>query len=128
MRYFQSNPNAVKRAARIKAPRQGGEGQRMTGAYPSRSTEPPSIRHSVTSVAAAEAIKPSAAKLRIQVLEAIKRAPDGLTDEEAQRLTGIPGSTQRPRRIELEAAGLIRNSGRTRSTMSGRAAVIWICP
>ena len=98
----------------------------MTLVYPSRYTEPPSVSHSLTSMKAAQEIRPSKAKLQIQVLEAIKHSADGLTDEECQRVTGLQGSTQRPRRIELEIAGLIKNSGRTRETMSGRAAVIWV--
>lgn len=101
----------------------------MTDAYPSRFTEPPYIRHSVTSLQAAEKIKPSKAKLQIQVYEFIKsKGSFGATDEEAQLTLGMQGSTQRPRRIELQVAGKIVDSGRTRATMSGRSATIWIAP
>jgi hypothetical protein len=103
----------------------------MTEAYPSRSTEPPYVRHSVTSERAAEEIRPSAARLRARVLAAIKAAgAAGLTDEECQRITGLEGSTQRPRRGELAepkiGPALIRKANFTRQTSSGRSAVVWI--
>jgi hypothetical protein len=41
-------------------------------------------------------------------------------------LTGIPPSTYRPRRVECVEFGLVRDSGLTRPTKSGRAAVVWI--
>lgn len=41
--------------------------------------------------------------------------------------TSIPmnPSTQRPRRIELQAMGLVSDTGRTRETRAGRNAVVW---
>jgi hypothetical protein len=80
--------------------------------------DPPCQRHSVTSREAADAIKPDA-YLR-------GRGEDGATDEEMQDALGMGGSTQRPRRRELELAETVRNSGRTRRTKSGRNAVVWI--
>lgn len=88
--------------------------------------DPPAQRHSITSVAAADAIKPSAANLRQQVLVFIRASPDGVTDEEIQQGTGIGPSTERPRRIELVKAGAVFDSGRTRATRSGRQAVVWV--
>lgn len=84
---------------------------------------PPCQPHSPTSRAAATAL-PNADTLRSAVLDAIK-AHGGLTDEEVQDTLVMQGSTQRPRRIELVAAGLVVDSGRTRATRSGRQAVVW---
>jgi hypothetical protein len=50
----------------------------------------------------------------------------GATDEEIQDILGMNPSTQRPRRVELVDAGLIRDSGATRKTRSGRPAVVWV--
>jgi hypothetical protein len=38
----------------------------------------------------------------------------------------MAGSTERPRRRELEEAGWIRDSGRTRKTASGHDAIVWL--
>lgn len=81
-------------------------------------------RHSLTSLAAAEAIKPSVTALQARVLAYIKLL-GGATDEELQRGLQLNPSTQRPRRIELVEKGMVRDSGRTRKTASGRNAVIW---
>lgn len=88
---------------------------------------PPAQRHSPTSVAAACAIKPDANTLRAKVLACIQEYGDfGATDERIQEMLGMNGSTQRPRRRELQQAGLIRDSGRTRLTRSNRHAVVWV--
>jgi len=63
--------------------------------------------------------------VREEIFEAIKDAPDGLTDEELQMNLGFIGNTERPRRGELVAAGRIRQSG-TRQTESGRQATVWV--
>lgn len=81
--------------------------------------------HSATSREAATKIRPKA--IRLQVFEVIKFAGDhGRTDVEIQDILLIEGSTQRPRRVELLRAGLIRDSGRTRATASGRQATVWV--
>ena len=85
----------------------------------------PAQRHSPTSVAAAEAIEPSAATLRGKVL-AYLRDSGGATDEEGMAAIGMGGSTWRPRRCELVVRGLVRDSGQTRLTKSGRKAVVWV--
>lgn len=80
-----------------------------------------------TSREAARSIRPLAAGYRADVLAAIRAAgADGLTDDECQRALAMNPSTQRPRRLELEAARLVTDSGRTRLTASGRKAVVWI--
>lgn len=88
---------------------------------------PPAQRHSETSVAAAEAIKPDANRLRAMVYEYIaSRGQDGATDEEGQEALAMQGSTYRPRRVELQAAGRIRKLDATRPTRSGRQAAVWV--
>lgn len=70
--------------------------------------EYPYQRGSETSRLAAERVKPTTAEMqRASMLEAIKAAPDGLTDIEMQRLCRIPGDSQRPRRNELAGRGVI---------------------
>lgn len=89
-------------------------------------TDAPAQRHSETSVAAAEAIKPDKESLRRHLLEWLQeRGLTGATDEEAQDALGMDGNTERPRRRECEDAGLVRDSGTKRRTRSGREAVVW---
>jgi hypothetical protein len=90
---------------------------------------PPSLPyqpHSETSRDAAQGAAPRAVSHRAMVLELLCRKLSGLTDEEIQQALGIkPPGTARARRVELVAAGKVRDSGRTRKTTSGRAAVVW---
>jgi hypothetical protein len=80
----------------------------------------------ITRAAAGVAIRPDAARLRAKVLRYIKsRGADGATDAEIQGALDMSGDTERPRRRELQAAGFIADSGRTRLTPAGRAAVVW---
>ena len=86
----------------------------------------PHIRDSQTSLAAAEAIKPSAAFLREKVRAHIQSCGShGSTDNEGIEATGIPGSTYRPRRCELEADGIVFDSALRRKSASGRNCVVW---
>lgn len=55
-------------------------------------------------------------------------ADTGSTDDETQRALDMIGSTERPRRIDLTAGGIVVDSGLRRSTCSGRAAVVWTIP
>lgn len=83
--------------------------------------------HSPTSLQAAKQIYTRGETLRFQVLEYILECgTDGATDEEIQRALEMNPSTQRPRRIELVEAGLVVDSTRTRLTISGRSAVVWL--
>lgn len=87
----------------------------------------PAQAHSDTSVAAADAIRPSATVIRSRVLRAIVAAGEaGATDEELQDGLVLSGSTQRPRRVELVAQGAVVDSGIRRKTRSGRQAVVWM--
>lgn len=80
--------------------------------------------HSATSREAAAKIEPTRNEKRAVVLRAIE-LHGGLTDEQVAELTGMDPNTARPRRIELIAEKLVRDSGRTRVTRSGRKAVVW---
>lgn len=83
--------------------------------------------HSMTSSDAAKAIEPKAGTLRSMLLNELRQFREsGLTDAQMQDHTGMDPSTQRPRRIELLKAGLIKDSGRTRKTASGRQATVWV--
>lgn len=89
--------------------------------------DPPAQRHSATSVAAASAAKEFAPLLRNKLLALLQRVGAyGLTDEEMQRELAMDANTQRPRRRELEQAGMVRDSGKTRETRSGRRATVWV--
>lgn len=90
-------------------------------------TDPPRQRHSDTSESAANAIRPKSATLREKVLGFLRTRGDaGATDEEIQDLLRMPASTQRPRRVELVAMGLAKESRTKRTTRSGRAASVWV--
>lgn len=88
---------------------------------------PPYQRHSATSRAAAAAIEPKAGTKRAKVLEYIRScSAQGATDEEMQQCIPMGSNTQRPRRVELVKAKLIKDSGRTRRTAGGDEAVVWV--
>ena len=93
--------------------------------HPERETAP--HNHSETSKAAAESISEHLPRLEALVLEAIRGAgSEGLTDEEAQEVTGLQGSTERPRRIRLWEKGLVVRAGVQRKTKAGRLAEVWV--
>lgn len=85
----------------------------------------PSQPHSETSQDAARRIVPSVVTQRARVLECLRAAANGMTDEEMQVALQMNQNSQRPRRIELVDARLVYDSGRTRPTASGREAVVW---
>ena len=88
---------------------------------------PPAQRHSRTSLLAAQQIEHRATTLRALIYRhLLARLPDGATDEEGQRDLVIGGSTYRPRRVELQELGLVRDGGATRRTLSRREAVVWV--
>lgn len=87
---------------------------------------PPFQRHSPTSRAAAEQIKPRVGPLHRQILDMLARGGAGATDEQMQCILNMPANTQRPRRRELQQAGLVVDSGITWATTSGRKAVVWM--
>lgn len=86
----------------------------------------PAQMHSQPSIAAAEAMLPRAGTDRRKVLDLLRQwHATGATDDELQIGLAMDPSTERPRRIELVNAGLVRDSGRTRKTRSGRRATVW---
>lgn len=89
-------------------------------------TPPAPHTRPTTSRTAAEQIQPAAATLRRAVLRFIQsQGSDGATDAEIQTALDLTGDTQRPRRWELQRAGLIVDSGRRRKTPAARDAIVW---
>jgi predicted transcriptional regulator len=99
------------------------QGKLFDLAHPDMPAVVPAQVHSETSLAAAEAIRPRLGELQQRVLAVVRHSP--ATDEEIQDALGMGPSTERPRRVELVRAGLVRDSGETRATRSGRQAVVW---
>lgn len=90
------------------------------------SAKAPAVRHSPTSVAAAESITPEAMtdgqRKVYQFIAA--QGGHGATDEECQLRIPMDANTQRPRRRELEDKGVIFSDG-TRKTRSNKSAAVW---
>lgn len=79
-----------------------------------------------TERAAAFAVQPRTGTQRWAVLDAISSSSAGLTDEEVREcLDGIRYSSECARRQELQQGGWIEDSGRTRLTRAGNAAIVW---
>ena len=92
-------------------------------------TPAPAVAGRATSVLSGQQILDAMPELRRQVFAFIRvQGGRGATDDEMQAAMGLNPSTQRPRRIELERQGFIRQDpeGRTRETRSGRQAVVWV--
>ena len=80
-----------------------------------------------TSKAAFDAMSSAMPGMRGRVYEFVKRLGTwGATDEEMQDGLPMNPNTQRPRRGDLEKAGFIKDSGRTRPTKSSCDAVVWV--
>ena len=82
--------------------------------------------HGRTAHAAAKDIESVSGAQRRAVYKAILEATAGLTDEEVQIILDLDPSSERPRRVELVRDGLVVDSGRTRLTVSGRKATVWV--
>jgi hypothetical protein len=87
---------------------------------------PPSQRHSETSKAAAKSMKGKLGPLHHRILAYLESHREGSTDEQMQIELDMLPSTERPRRIELQARGRVCDSGRTTLTRSGRKAIVWV--
>jgi hypothetical protein len=92
--------------------------------------EAPAQAHSSTSKAAARSVTCTSGRARVFAFLK-QRGQHGSTDEEVAAELGRPGrptdcSTLRARRVELVAAGDVRDSGRRRPTVSGADAVVWV--
>lgn len=82
--------------------------------------------HSKTSKDAALRALPRVGTKRSILLEFLRgRGLVGATDEEMQTMVPMAANTQRPRRVELAQGLHIKDSGRTRKTISGDDAVVW---
>jgi len=89
--------------------------------------DPPYVRDSATSQAAASKARPRAHTQRELVYRHLVQCGErGATDEEMQIALEMNPSTQRPRRVELVREGAVRLSGLTRCTTSGREAGVWL--
>lgn len=85
----------------------------------------PFVRGSDTSKAAADSMAERVTRLEAMVLDVLDCLEDGATDEEIDRCCRL-SRTLRPRRVALVRRGLVRDSGRTRVTTSGRRATVWV--
>jgi hypothetical protein len=87
----------------------------------------PYQRHSQTSKDAALRMAPRAGTKRAELLLFLRdQGAAGATDEEMQYSVPMSANTQRPRRVELVQGGYVVDSLRTRKTISGDEAVVWI--
>jgi len=79
-----------------------------------------------TSLESANQTHEVAGKTRRQVYDAIVEAGRiGRTDRELQERLHMDGSTERPRRLELQRAGLIEAAPHPRLHANGRKSVVW---
>lgn len=86
---------------------------------------PPHQGHSDTSKAAAEAVAPKFGTMMRTVLEHLAFYQNGLTDEEGQQITAMPGNSYRPCRVTLMDRGFVVDSGKRRKTVQQKDAVVW---
>ncbi len=86
---------------------------------------PPFQPHSTTSREAAHSIAPRVTALQQRVIDYLKSNPEGATDEMLIDALCLNASTLRPRRIELVALGLVKDSGHYAICRSGRRATVW---
>jgi len=83
--------------------------------------------HPDTSIASSIAIIPSSGTMRRKVFDYLsERGFKGATDEQMQHRLHLNPSSQRPRRVELVEAKLVKDSGRRRNTKSGSKAIVWV--
>lgn len=80
--------------------------------------------HSATSEIAALRMAPNAGTLRAKVLDFI-RQHGAVTDEQIANGLSMNPSTERPRRIELVAGGLVEQAPGNGTTAAGRPAALW---
>ena len=80
-------------------------------------------QHPATSHAAAANHRLRSGTTRYRVLLALTTCD--LTDEEMQQSLAMSPNTQRPRRVELVADGLVESTPRRRRTSSGNWSMVW---
>lgn len=97
---------------------------------PARTRKPaeklPPSNQTPTSRAAALSMAVQAPKQRGKVFEYVARFADGRTCDEVQAALDMLPQSASARIYELRRLGLIIDSGRTRPTRTGRAAVVYI--
>ena len=80
-----------------------------------------------TSTAAALAIRSKTKEAEMELLTWLRyMSGTGGTDSEIQERFGWSGDFERPRRWRLAKDGMIQDSGRRRTTPSGKAAIVWV--
>lgn len=85
------------------------------------------VSPTVTQEQAAARIKWRVTGMRQTIYRMIKEAGErGATDDEIQRALDIEGSTERPRRRELEIAGHIVNAEKVRANSRGNNETVWV--
>ena len=95
--------------------------------FPSEQMSLPYQAHSVTSKAASLSAEPTAGTKRAILLAFLRgRGIEGATDEEMQLIVPMAQNTQRPRRRELVKGLFVTDSGKTRKTVGGDVATVWI--
>jgi predicted HTH transcriptional regulator len=78
-----------------------------------------------TSQSAAIKAYPKSGSKRQKIYNAIKLF-GGMTDEELERKLEMSGNTVRPSRVSLVRDELVKDSGRTRLTVAGNDAIVWV--
>lgn len=78
-----------------------------------------------TSIEAFEEIQPKIRKMHATIFDWLDKQPNGATDEEMQVALGMNPSTQRPRRGEMVKLGMVAKTPFTRTTKSGKKAIVW---
>ncbi len=82
-----------------------------------------------TSAAAARAAKRTTPKAQAAIFVHVLRQGDrGATLEEISLDLGMVINAVCPRRLALEKAGWLEDSGKRRNTTSGRPAIVWVVP
>ena len=85
----------------------------------------PYQQYSITSLEAALSMKSHLGRMEGQVLSYIAARGDyGATD--AEIIEALGSHSYRPRRIALVQRNILKDSGLTRKTPSGRKAVVWV--
>ncbi len=80
-----------------------------------------------TSDLAAESMRPTVQSIRAEVLDTIHQGKSwGQTCDEIETMIDLPHQTVSARIWELRKAGLVVDSGRRRTTRSGRGAIVWV--
>lgn len=103
-------------------PRQLG----LLDSEPYAGDNPPRVAGSDTSEAAAESVAKDTPRLRELVMAAIvARGDEGATDDEIEVATGLRHQTASARRRELVLLNRLDDTGRRRTTRSGRSAAVW---